>query len=174
MEDLEIELKYDPHHFRELYYKNGEGSVFTARATKKPIWIIIFLIAATIIIYGLSFRFERLSLFIIYAIMGTIAVIIYAYEPINFYLKWKKDIEGYLKEMSKYKNWAISLTEHSFEMDYDSETVIETWDKISSVHITDLYVAFAGGNGQPYLFPAKSMKKDDYNRLREFVRHKIK
>ncbi|HEY6506202.1 MAG TPA: hypothetical protein VIZ28_19635, partial [Chitinophagaceae bacterium] len=102
MEELEIKLKYDPQHFRELYYKNGEGSVFTARGTKKPIWVIIFFIAATIIIYALSFRFERLSLFIIYAIMATIGVTIYAYESVNFYMKWKKDIESYLKDMSKY------------------------------------------------------------------------
>ncbi|MEI9810187.1 MAG: hypothetical protein WDO16_21245 [Bacteroidota bacterium] len=90
MEELEIGLKYDPQHFREVYYKNGEGSVFTAQATQKPIWIIGFFFSVTIVIYALSFKFQKLSLLIVYAVMGTIAIIIYTFERHQFLPEMEK------------------------------------------------------------------------------------
>ncbi len=175
MEELNIQLNYDPNHFRELYYKNGQGSVFTYMPTKNSIIITALLVLITIVIYFFSLNNSSISWLLI---LGSIAILFSLAATIVVIIKhqkWKNSFEEYLKKISLYQTFKISLTSKSIEVTLDSSGTIENWETIKMVQLEQDYVSLKKEAEQEvYFFPAKAMTQDEFEKLKVFIREKVK
>jgi len=174
MDEIKIQLKYNPDFFRELYYKNGQGSIFTYDATKKPIFISSFFITMTIILYFISLRNSSLSWLLVIGSLAILFCLVYTSIVIVKYQRWKNNIEQYLQKLSPDDIYALNLTERSVEVVIGSSITIETWDVFKKVHIESDYLSLQKEKETAYIFPAKSMNENDFKTLSDFVREKIK
>ena len=173
MQELNIQLRFSANHFREIYYRNGQGSIFTNKPFRNVIIIPIALIIFTGIIYLLSIKFQGISWLIGVGSILIVGTGIYAAMAIAKYSKWKIGIEKYLKNLNKYKSYKLSVTDGAIEVSLDSETIINKWENITSAFVGDECVLYI--HQKPfYIFPAKSMESFEFQKLKEAIREKIK
>lgn len=172
MEELKIQLTYNPDYFREIYYKNGQGSILTYKPVRKFIIAIVALTIATVIIYFLSYKFPGISWLIVVGLVAIFIKVAYAIIPITTYAKWKTNIETYLKEVSQYKSYSLAVTAHTIEVALDSKISIEKWDNIKSANIENDHIILRGDTS--YIFPARTMKPEEFEKLKEICKMKMK
>lgn len=85
MEDLKIELTYNLDDFREIYYQNRQGSMFTYKPTLKAIIYFFSMVLFTCIIYFVSYQIPGVSWLLVVALCGLLftaintGVLIYKY-----------------------------------------------------------------------------------------------
>jgi hypothetical protein len=174
MEEFNIHLTYNPDHFREIYYRNGQGNIFTHKSFRNAIIIPIVLLVITAIIYLISNKFPGISWLIGVGLVVILGATVYAIIAIIKYTRWKASTEAYLKELSQYKSYNLSVTANAIEVALDSKIVIEKWENIKSAIIETDYMLLRNQSGPAYIFPAKAMKTDEFEKLKEFIKIKIK
>jgi hypothetical protein len=174
MEELKIKLNYNPDHFKEIYYRNGQGNIFTHKPFRNVIFIPVLLLLVTIVLYFLSFKFPQISWTIGLCLAFIFVTGIYATISIVKYMKWKKGIETNLKGLSDYKSYNLTISSGAIEFSSDSKITIDKWDNLKSVLIEDEYIFLRYENEAAYMFPAKSMSMDEYEKLKEIIKIKIK
>jgi hypothetical protein len=170
-----IELTNGFQSIKEIYFANGNGSVFTYRQTKTALLAALAFAVLSGFFYLLSFTNQVVWIFLldlsVWAVVGFILVFSFRAEK---YFKWKKGVRTYLKELSKYDKQYLNLTELSFELINTDETIIEKWKNISKVSISPTHIKLNSESGSNYLFPAKSMEASKYEKLKEFISRKMK
>jgi len=174
MEELKIELTYNPQDFREIYYQNGQGSLFTYKPTQKA--IIYFFSAALFIcvIYFVSHKVPGISWLLVLALFGLLITGINMGITVYRYLRWKADTESYIKGFAQYKSFHIQLSPGAIEFTQDSTTTIDKWDSITAAHFFENYIMVYQEHEAAYFIPAKSMKPDEFIKLKNFISNKIK
>jgi hypothetical protein len=174
MDDLKIALTFDPGHFKELYYQDGQGSVFTYRPTQKAIAYFIGVALFTLIIYLVSDNMPDISWLIIPGLLWLLFTGIQAFGVISHYQKWKNSFKALLKDLAKYKSYTTQFTFSAIEVTQDSTILIEKWDSIKSAQIYDTYIMLYKADEPAYIFPAKSMKPEEFIKLKDFIIAKMK
>lgn len=83
MDDLKIELRYDPEHFREIYYRQGQNNYFKYKPTRNA--IIYFGITATLtfVVYIASFTRPDISWLMVLGVFILLITGIYAIVEIT-------------------------------------------------------------------------------------------
>jgi len=173
MEELKIELTYNPDHFREIYYQNGQGGILTYRPTRNAITYLITFTLLTAVIFVASYEWPGISWLIMLGLLAILIAGIYAFIVISNYQKWKNNAEVYLKDLAQYKLYILHLTTNAIEIVLDTKTFIQKWDNINAAQIYDTYIKLSGSDVPDFLFPAKSMRQDEFEKLKDFIKNKI-
>ncbi len=174
MNDLKIELTFDPQHFKELYYQNGQGSVFTYRPTQKAIVYFLSVALFTLIIYLVSDKMPNLSWLIVPGLLWLLFTGIQAFGVISHYQKWKNGFKALLKDLAKHKSYTAQFTFDAIEVNKDSTILIDKWDSIKSAQIYNTYIMLLKADEPAYIFLAKSMNPEDFIKLKDFIANKMR
>ena len=174
MEKLEIQLIFNIDHFREIYYQNGQGNIFKNSLTRNAIAIPIILMVITAVFYLFSFRIPEISWLVGLGFIVIFSTGVYAIIAIIKYKKWKSQIETFLKDIGQHEIYKISITENAIELILGSTTTIDKWEIIKSARIEKNYIFLYKQEGPLFLFASKSMKDEEFEKLKEFVIRKVK
>lgn len=173
MEELTIKLAYDPAHIKEIYYRNGQGSMLTYKPTRKVLTVLLIILLLTAIMYFFTYQSPVLRWIPILGIIALVVAGIKGSKVIGDYQKWKKQTEKYLEDIGRYNSYSIRLTLNAFEMLMDENTFIEKWENIRSLEINDTYIVLYKTADSTYLLPARSMRQHEFESLKDFIRNKI-
>lgn len=167
--NIEIELTFNPEHFKEIYFRENQGSYFLSSAIKKQFTVLLILVVLEIIVYAI---FPDNGL-LIGPVSIALAICLGYYLYAAFIIwKWKREIKQFLKSESAFSKCQIILTENSFSIKKDETEHIEKWEIIKSVDITPEYLTISGK--QEYLIPRKSVSTESYEILKKIVSEKVK
>jgi hypothetical protein len=176
MNEIKIELKDGFSTIRDLYFRNGNESIFTYQKTKRPIFITSIFATLSIALYFIEFRYPDTSWIFIFIVCFLITIVGAFYLVINGrkYLMWKKKIDNYLEKLRKYKSQWLLLTPQTIEISNSDEITIERWETIKYVSIYPDFISMGSDNHGLYLFPKKSMESDQYTDLKDFIKLAMK
>jgi len=166
---IEIDLKFNPEDFKEIYYRDLQGNYFRGPTTQRAFITLLILIALEIIV--LSFFSEIVMLKSVVTIALIICLGNYMYVAYILW-KWKKQIRRFLKREGAYSKHRLILTEKAFCLVQDELEHIEKWQNLKSADITPTFLKISGK--QEYLIPMKSIGYDQYELLRKIVAEKTK
>ena len=172
MEELKIELKDGYKVFKEMYYKKGQGSIFTWKLTRGPFIATTVFALLTIISYLVALKHPYSDSIVSVTIcsLGTFGALLYLLIKGRVYFKWKNAVEKYLNRLRKYESQWLTLTPHIIELSNPDETSIEKWDNIKSVSIYPDLIVIRGSVPEAYQLPEKSMTPDQFRELKDFIR----
>lgn len=174
MEELEIKLLINSDHFREIFYSNGQGNVFTAYWTKKAIIVTSILILAGLLIYFISLAYDNISWMLLLAALALFPSIVYTVIAVARYMKWRAVVKNYLNHVEKYKSCSLILTANAFELKIDGESYIEAWNKLQSCQLKPNYIKLLGATGENYFFPAKTMTAEEFEKFQGYIKRGMK
>ena len=86
--------------------------------------------------------------------------------------EWKKKIKIFLDSQEKVVDHQLTVTNSYFSIIQDGDETIEKWSNLDKAKILDMGIWLIGK--EKYLIPAKSMKLDEYEKLRIIVSEKLK
>jgi hypothetical protein len=173
MEDLNISLTFNPDRIREMYFSNGNGSIFTYKPTQNAFISCVVALIINVLIYLASFSNPGISFLIFIGAIIFLIVLFYSIFVFNKYIKWKKDVEAFVKENQKYKIHLLKLTSSALELTQDRTTTIERWENIKSAKLDDIHIILITSGGPSFIFPASSMTAEEFSKLKEFIANKI-
>lgn len=171
MKTIEINLTFRRADFEELYFRNGNENLFFSPTAKTQTYIFIFLGLLFFFFLG-YFRItnESLENMLFICMLWILSAIILG-GKIYVVLKWKKSIKQFLDVTSKYKINKLILSETSISIIQDDKEHIEKWSEFKKADINDeSIILYSIVN---YMFPRKSMTKEEYEFFKEIVRKKI-
>jgi hypothetical protein len=159
---------------KELYFKNGQGSVFTYSSTRVPFLLTVVFIILSTLFYLLSVSFNQVSYVVIFTLAGLFGIAMLVRFLVNAqkYYKWKKAVNAMIKTFDNYDKICLNLNSSGFEAVYDEQIVIEKWANFERATISPTHI-YLVQQGADYLFPAKSMLESEYEALSQLVRSKV-
>jgi hypothetical protein len=170
--DTIIELNFDRNHFEEIYFKDGRGSIpFDPLVKLSFIYLLL-----TLLLFTSSIVYSYITDKAAWLIVVFFLFLLYALT--NFYLKfsaiakWRREVSGYLNSISKVKQHKLILSPNSLSMLEDGVETIVKWSAFSKLVIEQNHLSLWGSEN--FIFPKKSMSKDEYNLLTEIARSQIK
>jgi hypothetical protein len=173
MTDIIINLIFRKNDFAEIYYSKSNQNIFVYPPTKRIILRTLLIATLSIAIYFFSINHPILSWLLFFGIIGVVICIYQLFVYGSKYLLWKKNVDNYLKKLSGIKNFKIILKLNSFEYIQDDEVVIEKWENIKSSKIQNNYLSIKSNSGEAYLFPAKSMKPEEFEKFIDAIKEKL-
>jgi hypothetical protein len=159
---------------RDLYFKEGKGSVFTYRSTRIPMLLTLIFIIFSALLYLLSLTHEQVSYVIVFTLSNLIWVwfLIRCLLNVKKYFKWRRAVDAMIKTVESYKKVCVNVKAFGFEAIYDDQIVIEKWGNFERATIVPTHI-YLFQKGADYLFPAKSMKESEFEALSQIVRNNI-
>jgi hypothetical protein len=175
MEEVKIDLLNVYENLKAFYYQNGNGSIFTCKDTKIPIFEAVICLLVTIVLYFITLSSPQAGWIFLTAIfsIASCVVVIDTVKSCGQYLKWKHSVESSLNKIKNYKIQQLRLTQSAIEISNADETTIENWDSIEHATIKADSVYLRNKAKAFYIFPAKSMKPEEFIVLTNFIRNKI-
>jgi hypothetical protein len=169
-----IELSNGAASLKEIYFANGKGKLLSYPPTRDTFRMAVGL-GVTAQFFCLLSSSNKIG-FVVCFTVTLIAVIVYLaaflYRATK-YLKWKKGVDAYLRQVDDLGNQHLSLTPVTFELINKKDTVIEKWSSIKKVRITPTCIYLYIQSGESYMFPAKAMEPSDYQIVQDFVRQRM-
>lgn len=175
MQTLKIELKNGYENIREIYYLDGNGSIFTYKATRRYIPVTITSIILSACLYGIAMQFPETGWIFLFILSSGASLTLTVRTIIRSqnYLKWKKSSDQYLNGLRKYQSQWLSVSQNCIEISNVDETSIEKWETINHVSIKANYISLRSSVNGSYLFPEKCMEPEQYSELKEFIQRKM-
>jgi hypothetical protein len=169
-----IELTNGAQSIKDLYFKEGRGSVFTYRKTRIPLQLTVVFIIISGLFYFLSLSSDRVPYVFIFTIasLSGIALLIRFLLNAGKYYKWKKAVKAMIKATASFKKVSLNVKASGFEAIYDDQVVIEKWVNFKRATISPTHIYLVQKEAD-YLFPANSMQESEYEALSQIVRSKI-
>jgi hypothetical protein len=166
---IEIELKNNPEHFKELYFRENQGNYFLSAAIKKQFIVLCILIVLEIVVNTV---FPGNGL-LIGPVSIALAICFGYYLYAAFYIwKWKREVYEFLKSENAKSEFQLILTDNSFSFRNDKTEHIEKWEIIKSIDITPEYISISGK--QEYLILKKSVSSEAYELIKKTISEKVK
>lgn len=171
---ISIELTNTAQFMKEVYFKDGQGSVFTYRETRDQLLRTLGLAALSGVFYVLSVFFEPVTYVAIFTILGFLAAVSFIWFLSNArkYFLWKASVDWAIKKAESYKKVALNVQANGLEVVSDDQIVIERWTNFNAATIGPTHILLSH-KVTNYVFPAKSMKESEYEELSRIVRHKV-
>ena len=169
-----IELTNGPQVLRELYFKEGRGSVFTYKKTRVPLLLTLLAALFCVLYYFLSAGSNQTSYIVTFTIASLITVLFLLRFLLHAraYYEWRKGVDKVIKRANSFKKVRLNIKASGFEAIYDEQVVIEKWSNFNRATISPTYIyLFQPGAG--YLFPAGSMQPAEFEALAQLVRSKV-
>ena len=173
METLNIKLSFDPQNFWDMYYPNGQSSFFRNNNNRKVLLNTAISVSATAILYFASFKNPSISWMLVLGILATVGFAIYGSVEIMQFFKRKNQVDSFIKNLSKYSKFSITVTDQAIETMMDKEIIIEKWSSIKSVKMNENYLVLFNEAGACSIFPAKSMQPYEFMQLKEFTKNMV-
>ncbi|HWY34847.1 MAG TPA: YcxB family protein [Nitrosopumilaceae archaeon] len=176
MDELNIELKNGAETVKALYYTNGQGNIFTYKRTR---WLILRtagLLLLSIILYFVAINIPVITWIFISIISSAVALASTVNLALNTrkYLNWKKQVKEFLKVLAKYESQWLTLTYSSIEIVNNDKTTIDKWENVKHISVFSDHISIRMDDQALYVFPAKSMEPEQFNKLKEFVKNRMK
>lgn len=171
---VSIELTNSGKYMKEVYFKDGQGSVFTYRTTRKQLKWTLILAVVCAIFYIVSLSFDQVAYVMIFTITGFFGAISLIWFLLNAqkYFKWKTAVNMSIKEADSYKKALLNVKSGGFEAIYDDQVVIEKWANFDRATIGPTHI-FLVNKETNYIFPSNCMKDSEYEALSQIVRSKV-
>ena len=169
-----IELTNGAQSIRDLYFKEGRGSLFTFKGTRILLQLTLAAILFSAIFYFLSFSSDQVSLVVIFVLANLAALTFllgFVRNAIK-YLKWKKAVNNMIKKAGSYRKVLLNVKSAGFEAIYDEQVVIEKWSNFQRATIEPTHI-YLSQEGASYFFPARSMQPAEYEALAQTVRSNV-
>jgi hypothetical protein len=175
MEEIKIDLINGYENLKEFYYKNGNGSIFTCKDTKIPILKSGICLLVTIVLYFIAILSPQIGWIFLVAIfsVSSIILIIDTVKTCGQYLKWKHSVESILDKIKKYKVQQLKLTNDFIEVSNSDERFMDRWDAVKQATMKLDSILLNTDSRATYIFPAKSMKPEEFVSLTNFIKAKI-
>lgn len=173
MEELSVKLDYDPAYIKEIYYRNGQGSMLTYQPTRKVLTLLLIILLLTVITFFVTYQSPVLRWVTTVGVIALLVAGIKSSKVIGTYLKWKKQTEVFVSSLTRYNSYSIRVTLNAFEMKMDDNSYIEKWNNIRSFEITDSYIVLYKTTDSTYLLPAKAMRQHEYESLKDFIKNNV-
>ena len=170
--DKTIELNFNRNYFEEIYFKDGQASLFFSSAVKLS--FIYFLSALVLFISSIiySFATNKGAWLIVVLLVSLLLSFTNFYLKSSAIAKLRRAVSEYLDRVSKIKQHKLILTSSTLSMIEDGAETIVKWSAFSKLVIDQNHLSLWGNEN--FVFPKKSMSADDYNALTEIARCKIK
>ena len=174
MDEFKIELKDGYNALKDIYYRDGKGSIFTFWWTKKPMIASSIFVTLSVAFYFISLFYPYMGWIFLMTIctlisfIGIIFIIIRGKE----YFRWKNSIEKYLEEVRKYETYSLTLSENTFVLSNSDETYIEKWESIHSVSVNRDFISIKS-NEHSYILPKKSMTANQYDEVQNIIKQRM-
>lgn len=159
---------------RNLYYINGQGSLFTYKIIRKQAFYLLVLLLVVAIFWVVAIQKNN---YVFPAFIGAIAVLIFAaiiIIQVVRYQKWKKTIELYVSGFKEFDTCDLILHDNSFELKKSGNSLFEKWADLKEIKFLPDHISFLNGSGSAYIFPAGSMTLPEFQILGDFIKDKIK
>ena len=169
---MKIKLTFRAKDFREVYFRDEKGKVLLSNEAKGYTIICLSILIITIIT---SLAFLLFDLPIGFLIISTIAFILsfaYLYKRIEPKLKWKKEINMFVRKQEKIVPQSLELNELSFSLIEGQRETIEKWAEIRSAEVEADFIII--NTSKYFVFPKKSMADKDFNYFSKILKEKIK
>jgi hypothetical protein len=175
MEEIKIELKDGYNTAKAIYYRNGNGSIFTYHKTRRSILFTSIFAILSLILFLVAFNYPETGWIFLLVICSVTTIVCAIVLGINSktYLTWKRPTDAYLNQLRKYQTQWLTLTPHSLELTSHDESSIEKWENIKHVSFKPDSISMSGDNCPSYLFPEKSMEPDQFIKLKDFIRQRM-
>ena len=167
-----IDLVFRRKDFEEIYFRNNQGNIYFGPNIKVPFLLLCIVVVTFLFALYHSISEDR---YIVFTVISFFCLLLVGYSysrQANQVWKWKKSINSYLNDLSLFKSHKIILTDTSFCLNQDAEETIEKWSEIKKAILKEDYIYLYGS--QSYFFPRKSMTEEDYKRLWDIVKDKIR
>jgi hypothetical protein len=168
-----IELINLAQSMKEVYFNEGQGSVFTNGKTRNQLrWTIVLMVLSTIF-YFISRHIDQVAYVVIFTISGYFAVFSFIWFLLKArkYFQWKTAVNTMIRDARSFQKISLNVKSSGFAATYDEQVVIEKWENFNRVTIGPTYIYLAQKEAN-YFFPANSMKESEYEALTQIVRSK--
>ena len=175
MQTLKIELKNGYENIKAIYYLDGNGSIFTYKATQRYIPFTIISIILSVFLYGVAIQFPKTGWIFLFILSSAVSLTLTVRTIIRSqsYLKWKKSSDKYLNRLRKYQSQWLTVSQDCIEISNVDETSIEKWETINHVSIKANYIFLRSSVNGSYLFPEKCMEPGQYSELKEYIQQRM-
>ncbi|RKT01481.1 hypothetical protein [Chryseobacterium defluvii] len=171
-EEKVIRLKPSRKDFEEVYFNGTQGSLFFSPTTKgKTITTIIVGIILLILLF-LKDTLNKENVGILYFVSFLFLLcVVFLSVSINNIARWKKGVEAYLKSLERCSIYEIRFNNEFFKVNIDHQEENNLWKDFVTADINDDYISLDGKHS--YMFPRKSMSKEEYSLLTKSIRQNI-
>lgn len=182
---VEIPLTFSRTHFEEIYFLNGRGHFFKDPILKPIIRNFLYSVLATVFsvlipLYAFdpTSKDNNLGILILFGAgfcIGQLAALIFG---ILYYAKWReiktwrRDINHFLDAREKVQYHSLILTDEYFSLREDEREKMEKWSNFGKVELDPEYITLM--SNELYLIPAKSMTKEQFDRLSLLVTERVR
>ncbi len=159
--NLEIELEFNPDHFKEIYFKDRNGNYVLSSTTRLSFIMLIIsgLLFLLIALYQRD-KFIYVSISMLFFLCW-----FWMYLASCFSLfKWKNGVYKFISETGRFKKHTYTLL-----MDDIEHTV--KWDTVNSVKTTPEYISLEAEAS--WMIPMKSVGHDSFQKIKEFVAERV-
>lgn len=172
-EEKVIVLKPKKQDFEEIYFSGNQGSLFFSPTTrgKTITTIIIGLILLIIFFFKDDFTKEKFGILYFVSFLFLLCAV-YLSVSVNKVSKWKKQVSAYLKNLENCKVYEIRFDNTFFTVIIDDDKETSEWKGFEYFDSNENFISLEGKYS--YMFPSKSMSKNDYNLLKKTIKEKIK
>ncbi|TNE81512.1 MAG: YcxB family protein [Bacteroidetes bacterium] len=166
---MDIELEFNPDHFKEIYYKDRKGNYFLSTYTKSAFG---FFLISSALLFIVVYRYKDEVMYILFLCLIVLASL-GAYLNAAWHLyKWKQDVKDYISSVGKYAHHRLILSDESFRLIQDQTETIVKWNAIKSVKITPEYLSIT--SSEDFIFPMKAIGAVRYEEVCRMVSEKVK
>lgn len=167
-----IRLKPNRKDFEDIYFSGNQGSLFFSATTKGKTITTIAIGAILLIALLLKDNLGKENFGILYFVSFLFLLCaVFLSVSVNNVARWKKGVNGYLKSLENCNLYEIRFNNEFFNVTIDHQEENNLWKDFLTADINDDYIALDGKYS--YMFPRKSMSKEDYNLLKKSVKENI-
>ena len=175
--EMEIKINTDRKSLEEIYYKDEQHKYSKNKGTRKVFFsYIVSIVVLSIVTVGLLIIDLRSPVTKIP--LASISILLIALSSIMFYNKtsalrtWKADINKFINQISKIKDYRLIVDESTITIINDDNEVIEKWSNFYKAEIASDYVTIFGQVN--YSFFRTNMGHNGFEFIKELARKKIK
>ncbi len=174
MEELKIQLHFNPADLKEIYYSDGSGSIFRFPDTRDNIVKAFVLIVISILLYNRAMKYSEIwAIFLlVIAVLLLAAVAFRLIMQIRNLFARKRIIDLHLKRLSKAESHWVILSDFTIEVREGNKSTMEKWGNLKRAVIKPFYITIEG-KAENYVFPSKAMSPDEFNALANVIRSRL-
>lgn len=172
-EEKVIRLNVKRGDFEEIYFKGNQESLFFSPTTKSKTIITIVVALILFIVFCLKDHLSQENFGVLYFISFIFLLCaVYLSVSINKVSRWKKEVYRYLKSLEDSKIYEIRFNDEFFDVNLNGQHELSEWKEFVNAETQDDYISLEGK--YHYMFPQKSMTKQDYAILKQAIKKNIK
>ncbi len=170
--EIVITLNYNRKYIEEIYFKGNQGSIFLNPELKQliKIFCISLVLFLSTIIYSLLTN-KGAWLIVVFSVTTFATLILYSYKASKV-LKWRQEINTFIKQIELYKSHKLVISDLYFSLTQDQKETVQKWSAITQFEINDDYLMLT--SNVQYLFPSKCMLPAEYSILVDKAKSHIK